>query len=294
MDNYISDFSHYVNYLKDVIENTTIALQLNGDIPSDPIVYNIYDTYGDYIEESHAVLVEDEPVPVLVCIHNDGGTIDNASNVKTYLQGSSIEILAPMELADAISLIFRTIAITYSRKMTTIDNKPHLILIGDLPEFSDTRTDLYATERFQCTIPINFIVYLDAMLADETTFLLNNEEMKLKSWSINATDELQSDNKFGYSDARSRFVFNTTGLVLKIEYLYQPKNASCRLLWKNALTNNNNGQMYLGTIKIGDEVETELPLIHKTTTINAVQGSLIQMSTEFWLYSIDTAKAIEV
>lgn len=287
MENYISDFNKYVVYLKDVIENVTIALQQNGSILDDPITYKIFDNYGDFSEESHEVEVGDKTTPVFVCIRNDGGIIDNTAAVSTYLQAASIEVLAPFERKNDISLVFNTIALDYSKHLVKIDNKPTVLLIGDLPEYSDTRDDIIGAERFQINIPISFIIYTDTMLSDEISFKINGEPINIKSWALSATDELEADNKFGYKDGRSRFIYNISGLVFKIDYFYQPNNSQCQLLFTNALTNSNIGQVFKVEM-FGEDKDAplvEFSLIHKSTEINAASGSLIEMTTEFWPYS---------
>lgn len=285
MDSYINNFDTYVTFLKDVIENTTTALANAGKISNEPIEYNIYDNYGEFTEESESVKLEETETPILVCVRNDGGVVDTTSNISTYLQSVSIEILSPMDKKDDISTVFNTIALEYSKQIITIADKPAVIIISDLPEYSPNRTDVIALERFTITLSCDFIIYSESILSDSTSIYINDVKLPVKSWTITSLDELEADNKFGYNDNRVKFLSNVNTFVLKIDYLYQKDNAVCRLLNTNAMTNSNFNNTYKIDIKYDEDVMLSTMMIHHLTNIIAANGSLLQLSTEFYPYS---------
>lgn len=285
MDSYISDFSKYVLYLKELIENTTVALRDAGKISDEPIEYNIYDNYGEFTEESESVKLEETSTPILVCIRNDGGVVDTTASISTYLQSVSIEILSPVSKKDDIATIFNTISLEYSKKLTNIDNKATLMLISDLPEYSANRTDVIAIERFTITLSCDFVVYSESILADSTSIYINDVKLPFKSWSITSVDELEADNKFGYKDSRIRFLFNTNTFVFKIDYFYQSNNSVCRLLNSNAMTNGNFGNTYKIDIYYGEDLQLSTTMVHHTTNVSASNGSLLVLTSEFYPYS---------
>lgn len=285
MDSYINKFDTYVKYLKDVIETTTTVLADAGKISNEPIEYNIYDNYGEFTEEAESVKLEESTTPVLVCVRNDGGAVDTTSNISTYLQSVSIEILSPMDKKDDISTVFNTIALEYSKQVITIDTKPAVIIISDLPEYSTNRTDVIALERFTITLSCDFIIYESSILSDSTSIYINDVKLPVKSWSVTSLDELEADNKFGYSDNRVKFLSNVNTFVLKIDYLYQNDNPICVLLNNNAMTNSNFNNTYKIDIKYGEAVVLSTTMIHHLTNIIAANGSLLQLSTEFYPYS---------
>lgn len=285
MDSYINNFDTYVTFLKDVIENTTTALANAGKISNEPIEYNIYDNYGEFTEESESVKLEETETPILVCVRNDGGVVDTTSNISTYLQSVSIEILSPMDKKDDISTVFNTIALEYSKQIITIAEKPAVIIISDLPEYSPNRTDVIALERFTITLSCDFIIYSESILSDSTSIYINDVKLPVKSWTITSLDELESDNKFGYNDSRVKFLSNVNTFVLKIDYLYQKDNAICRLLNTNAMTNSNFNNTYKIDIKYDEDVMLSTTMIHHLTNVTAANGSLLQLSTEFYPYS---------
>lgn len=285
MDSYISDFSKYVLYLKELIENTTVALRDAGKISDEPIEYNIYDNYGEFTEESESVKLEETSTPILVCIRNDGGVVDTTASISTYLQSVSIEILSPVSKKDDIATVFNTISLEYSKKLTNIDNKATLMLISDLPEYSANRTDVIAIERFTITLSCDFVVYSESILADSTSIYINDVKLPFKSWSITSVDELEADNKFGYKDNRIRFLFNTNTFVFKIDYFYQSNNSVCRLLNSNAMTNGNFGNTYKIDIYYGEDLQLSTTMVHHTTNISSSNGSLLVLTSEFYPYS---------
>ena len=285
MDSYISDFSKYVLYLKELIENTTVALRDAGKISDEPIEYNIYDNYGEFTEESESVKLEETSTPILVCIRNDGGVVDTTASISTYLQSVSIEILSPVSKKDDIATVFNTISLEYSKKLTNIDNKATLMLISDLPEYSANRTDVIAIERFTITLSCDFIVYSESILADSTSIYINDVKLPFKSWSITSVDELEADNKFGYKDSRIRFLFNTNTFVFKIDYFYQSNNSVCKLLNSNAMTNGNFGNTYKIDIYYGEDLQLSTTMVHHTTNVSASNGSLLVLTSEFYPYS---------
>lgn len=285
MDSYISDFSKYVLYLKELIENTTVALRDAGKISDEPIEYNIYDNYGEFTEESESVKLEETSTPILVCIRNDGGVVDTTASISTYLQSVSIEILSPVSKKDDIATVFNTISLEYSKKLTNIDNKATLMLISDLPEYSANRTDVIAIERFTITLSCDFVVYSESILADSTSIYINDVKLPFKSWSITSVDELEADNKFGYKDSRIRFLFNTNTFVFKIDYFYQSNNSVCRLLNSNAMTNGNFGNTYKIDIYYGEDLQLSTTMVHHTTNVSASNGSLLVLTSEFYPYS---------
>lgn len=285
MDSYISDFSKYVLYLKELIENTTVALRDAGKISDEPIEYNIYDNYGEFTEESESVKLEETSTPILVCIRNDGGVVDTTASISTYLQSVSIEILSPVSKKDDIATVFNTISLEYSKKLTNIDNKATLMLISDLPEYSANRTDVIAIERFTITLSCDFVVYSESILADSTSIYINDVKLPFKSWSITSVDELEADNKFGYKDNRIRFLFNTNTFVFKIDYFYQSNNSVCRLLNSNAMTNGNFGNTYKIDIYYGEDLQLSTTMVHHTTNVSASNGSLLVLTSEFYPYS---------
>lgn len=285
MDSYISDFSKYVLYLKELIENTTVALRDAGKISDEPIEYNIYDNYGEFTEESESVKLEETSTPILVCIRNDGGVVDTTASISTYLQSVSIEILSPVSKKDDIATVFNTISLEYSKKLTNIDNKATLMLISDLPEYSANRTDVIAIERFTITLSCDFVVYSESILADSTSIYINDVKLPFKSWSITSVDELEADNKFGYKDSRIRFLFNTNTFVFKIDYFYQSNNSVCRLLNSNAMTNGNFGNTYKIDIYYGEDLQLSTTMVHHTTNISSSNGSLLVLTSEFYPYS---------
>lgn len=285
MDSYINKFDLYVTYLKDVIETTTTALANAGKISDNPIEYNVYDNYGEFTEEAESVKLEEASTPILVCVRNDGGVVDTTSNISTYLQSVSIEILSPMDKKDDISTVFNTISLEYSKKLITIDNKPAIMLISDLPEYSPNRTDVIALERFTITLSCDFIIYDQSILSDSTSIFINDVKLPVKSWTITSLDELEADNKFGYNDNRVKFLSNVNTFVLKIDYLYQKDNAVCRLLNTNAMTNSNFNNTYKIDIKYNEDIMLSTTMIHHLTNIIAANGSLLQLSTEFYPYS---------
>ena len=211
--------------------------------------------------------------------------IDTTSNISTYLQSVSIEILSPMDKKDDISTVFNTISLEYSKKLITIANKPAIMLISDLPEYSPNRTDVIALERFTITLSCDFIIYSESILSDSTSIYINDVKLPVKSWTITSLDELEADNKFGYSDNRVKFLSNVNTFVLKIDYLYQKDNAMCRLLNTNAMTNSNFNNTYKIDIKYDEDVVLSTTMIHHLTNIIAANGSLLQLSTEFYPYS---------
>lgn len=285
MDSYISDFSKYVLYLKELIENTTVALRDAGKISDEPIEYNIYDNYGEFTEESESVKLEETSTPILVCIRNDGGVVDTTASISTYLQSVSIEILSPVSKKDDIATVFNTISLEYSKKLTNIDNKATLMLISDLPEYSANRTDVIAIERFTITLSCDFVVYSESILADSTSIYINDVKLPFKSWSITSVDELEADNKFGYKDSRIRFLFNTNTFVFKIDYFYQSNNSVCKLLNSNAMTNGNFGNTYKIDIYYGEDLQLSTTMVHHTTNVSASNGSLLVLTSEFYPYS---------
>lgn len=285
MDSYINNFDSYVKYLKDVIETTTVTLADAGKISNNPIEYNVYDNYGEFTEEAESVKLEESTTPILVCVRNDGGAVDTTSNISTYLQSVSIEILSPMDKKDDISTVFNTIALEYSKQVITIDNKPAVIIISDLPEYSTNRTDVIALERFTITLSCDFIIYSESILSDSTSIYINDVKLPVKSWTVTSLDELEADNKFGYSDSRVKFLSNVNTFVLKIDYLYQKNNPICVLLNTNAMTNSNFNNTYKIDIKYDEAVVLSTTMIHHLTNIIAANGSLLQLSTEFYPYS---------
>ena len=285
MDSYISDFSKYVLYLKELIENTTVALRDAGKISDEPIEYNIYDNYGEFTEESESVKLEETSTPILVCIRNDGGVVDTTASISTYLQSVSIEILSPVSKKDDIATVFNTISLEYSKKLTNIDNKATLMLISDLPEYSANRTDVIAIERFTITLSCDFVVYSESILADSTSIYINDVKLPFKSWSITSVDELEADNKFGYKDSRIRFLFNTNTFVFKIDYFYQSNNSVCKLLNSNAMTNGNFGNTYKIDVYYGEDLQLSTTMVHHTTNVSASNGSLLVLTSEFYPYS---------
>lgn len=294
MDNYIPDFNNFVIYLKDLIENTTIALQQSNLISDDPIEFEIFSNYGEF-KEKREVLVDEQNTPIVVCVRNMGGSIDNTAGIKTYLQSVDLEILAPLDLKDTVSYIFNTIVLENSKKTVTIDEKPTYILMSDLPEYSEGWESIQCVDRIQLNIPISFIIYPNSVLADNVKLMFNGVELKVRRFSVSVKDELKADNKFGYSDARARFIYNTTGFVLQIEFLYDKTNSVCQTLYNNAWTNSNAGQPFtFKKIENGDEDNAiELTLIHESTVITGNIGSLISLQSQFYLASFVSSSAVE-
>ena len=280
MDNYIPDFNNFVIYLKDLIENTTIALQQSNLISADPIEFEIFSNYGEF-KEKREVLVDEQNTPIVVCVRNMGGSIDNTAGIKTYLQSVDLEILAPLDLKDTVSYIFNTIVLENSKKTVTIDEKPTYILMSDLPEYSEGWESIQCVDRIQLNIPISFIIYPNSVLADNVKLMFNGVELKVRRFSVSVKDELKADNKFGY--------------VLQIEFLYDKTNSVCQTLYNNAWTNSNAGQPFtFKKIENGDEDNAiELTLIHESTVITGNIGSLISLQSQFYLASSVSSSAVE-
>ena len=291
METYISDFSQYVEYFKNLIENTTYALKDQGKISIDNFEYLVYDNYGEYIEEANKVYESEQKRPILVCVRNDGGVYDTSASVNTYIQGVIVEALGPLDWQEDLQVIFNTIAMANAKKTVRIGDATGVILISELPEYSPSHETVYAEEYISITLSANFVIYDQLLFADDIQFYINDSQLKVKSWGIGATDELKSDNRFGYTDNRAKFYPNISVMVLRVEFFHQVGNAASETIFRNALKNSNFGQIFNIVLKKGDEVLAEYPMIHHHSTIDAKSGSLIIIQSEFYPYSGITQRA---
>ena len=178
-----------------------------------------------------------------------------------------------------------------AKKTVKIGDATGVILISELPEYSPSHETVYAEEYISITLSANFVIYDQLLFSDDIQFYINDSQLKVKSWGIGATDELKSDNRYGYTDNRAKFYPNISVMVLRVEFFHQVGNAASETIFRNALKNSNFGQIFNIVLKQGDEVLAEYPMIHHHSTIDAKSGSLIIIQSEFYPYSGITQRA---
>lgn len=287
MNTYISDFSVFVKYITETLENTTYALLDQHKISMDNFEYLVFDNYGEFIEEHNKAILDRDKTPILVCVRNENGSYDSSSNVDTYIQDIGLEIMAPLKYKEDVATVINSIAMANAKKLITLgeDSVDTLLLIEDLPVYGTEHDSYYSEEAFTVTLPMSFIIIGRILLSDSLKILVNDCELRVKSWSLINVDELEPDNKYGYGDNRARFLPNASSFVFKIDFFHQIGNVASDLLFSNALTNSNFGQIYNVKIKMDESVLAEYSLIHHQSTIVANSGSLITISTDFYPYS---------